>query len=132
MPGISLRTVYTTLSDLVEMGELGTLCLGNGAMRFDGEAEWRSLLRAGLANSLGLFLIVLIQYVTFAATGTVYWTDGWLYVNLLFAVVPMMFVLPYFNRWFFRATGQIWLGPMVTCLIFVMVLISNTVFYLPL
>jgi len=28
------------------------------------------------------------------ATGTVYWTDGWLYVNLLFAVVPMMFVLP--------------------------------------
>ncbi|MEJ2401195.1 MAG: hypothetical protein P8Y52_07355, partial [Xanthomonadales bacterium] len=104
----------------------------NGAMRFDGEAEWRSLLRAGLANSLGLFLIVLIQYVTFAATGTVYWTDGWLYVNLLFAVVPMMFVLPYFNRWFFRATGRIWLGPMVTCLIFVMVLISNTVFYLPL
>ena len=104
----------------------------NGAMRFAGEAEWRSLLRAGLGNSLGLFLIVLIQYLTFAATGTVYWTDGWLYVNLLFAVVPMMFVLPYFNRWFFRTTGRIWLGPMVTCLIFVMVLISNTVFYLPL
>jgi hypothetical protein len=104
----------------------------NGAMRFEGEAEWHSLLRAGIANSLGLFLIVLVQYVTFAVTGTVYWTDGWLYVNLLFAVVPMMFVLPYFNRWFFRATGRIWLGPMVTCLIFVMVLISNTVFYLPL
>jgi acetyl esterase/lipase len=104
----------------------------NGAMRFAGEPEWRSLLRAGIANSLGLFLIVLIQYATFAATGTVYWTDGWLYVNLLFAVVPMMFVLPYFNRFFFRVTGRIWLGPMVTCLIFVMVLISNTVFYLPL
>jgi len=104
----------------------------NGAMRFAGEPEWRSMLRAGIANSLGLFLIVLIQYATFAATGTVYWTDGWLYVNLLFAVVPMMFVLPYFNRFFFRVTGRIWLGPMVTCLIFVMVLISNTVFYLPL
>lgn len=35
MPGISLRTVYTTLSDLVEMGELTSLCLDNGAMRFD-------------------------------------------------------------------------------------------------
>ena len=35
MPGISLRTVYTTLSDLVEMGELNSLCLDNGAMRFD-------------------------------------------------------------------------------------------------
>lgn len=104
----------------------------NGAMRFEGQAEWKSMLLAGVANSLGLFLIVLVQYVTFALTGTVYWTDGWLYVNLLFAVVPMMFVLPYFNRYFFRVTGRIWLGPMVTCLIFVTVLISNTVFYLPL
>jgi acetyl esterase/lipase len=104
----------------------------NGAMRFEGQKEWKSMLLAGVANSLGLFLIVLVQYLTFAATGTVYWTDGWLYVNLLFAVVPMMFVLPYFNRYFFRVTGRIWLGPMVTCLIFVTVLISNTVFYLPL
>ena len=104
----------------------------NGAMRFEGQPEWRSMLLAGVANSLGLFLIVLVQYLTFALTGTVYWTDGWLYVNLLFAVVPMMFVLPYFNRYFFRVTGRIYLGPMVTCLIFVTVLISNTVFYLPL
>jgi len=104
----------------------------NAAMRFAGDPEWKSMLLAGIANSLGLFLIVLVQYITFAATGTVYWTDGWLYVNLLFAVVPMMFVLPYFNRYFFRVTGTIYLGPMVTCLIFIMVLISNTVFYLPL
>jgi hypothetical protein len=104
----------------------------NGAMRVKGDPEWKSMLLAGIANSLGLFLIVLVQYITFAATGTVYWTDGWLYVNLLFAVVPMMFVLPYFNRYFFRVTGRIYLGPMVTCLIFIMVLISNTVFYLPL
>lgn len=104
----------------------------NGAMRFEGQPEWKSMLLSGIANSLGLFLIVLIQYITFAATGTVYWTDGWLYINLLFAVVPMMFVLPYFNRYFFRVTGRIYLGPMVTCLIFITVLISNTVFYLPL
>jgi len=104
----------------------------NGAMRFEGQPEWKSMMLAGLGNSLGLLLIVVIQYTTFALTGTVYWTDGWLYINLLFAVVPMMFVLPYFNRYFFRVTGRIYLGPMVTCLIFIMVLISNTVFYLPL
>ena len=67
----------------------------NAAMRFEGQPEWRSMLLGGVANSLGLLLIVIVQYVTFAATGMVYWTDGWLYVNLLFAVVPMMFVLPY-------------------------------------
>jgi len=103
----------------------------NGAMRFDGQPEWRSMLLAGIANSLGLLLIVIVQYATFAATGTVYWTDGWLYVNLLFAVVPMMFVLPYFNRYFFRLTGRIYLGPMTTCLVFIMILLSNTVVYIP-
>jgi hypothetical protein len=104
----------------------------NGAMRNAGQAEWKSMLIAGIGNSLGLLLIVVVQYTTFAATGTVYWTDGWLYVNLLFAVVPMMFVLPYFNRYFFRMTGRIYLGPMVTCLVFIMVLLTNTVVYLPL
>ena len=104
----------------------------NGAMRFAGQSERSSLLLAGLGNSLGLLLIVIVQYATFARTGTVYWTDGWLYINLLFAVVPMMAVLPYFNRFFFRMTGRIYLGPMVTCLIFIMILLSNTVCYLPL
>lgn len=104
----------------------------NGAMRITGQPEWRSMLLAGIANSLGLLLIVVVQYLTFWHTGTVYWTDGWLYVNLLFAVVPMMFVLPYFNRYFFRLTGRTWLGPMTTCLVFIMILLSNTVVYLPL
>jgi hypothetical protein len=103
----------------------------NAALRFAGEPEWRSLLRAGLANSLGLLLILGVQYATFAATGTVRWTEGWLYVNLLFAVVPIMFVLPYFNRFFFRLTGRIYLGPLTMVLIFITVLLSNTVCYLP-
>ena len=104
----------------------------NGSMRFDGEAEWKSLLLAGVANSAGPLLIVIVQDLTLAITGTVYWTEGWLYVNLLFAVVPMMCVLPYFNRYFFRLTGRMYLGPVTTCLIFVMILLSNTVCYVPL
>ena len=104
----------------------------NGAMRFAGQPEWRSMLLAGLGNSLGLLFILLVQYVTLARTGIVYWTDGWLYINLLFAVVPMMFVLPFFNRFFFRLTGRIYLGPITTCFIFIMILLSNTVCYLPL
>ncbi len=104
----------------------------NGAMRFKNEPEWRSMLRAGIANTLGLISIVVVQYSVFAITGTVFWTDGWLYVNLLFAIVPIMFVLPYFNRYFFRLTGRIYLGPMTTCLIFITILLSNTVCYTPL
>jgi len=104
----------------------------NLALRFSGTPAWRSLLLAALGNSLGLFLILFVQYWTFATTGAVRWTEGWLYVNLLFGVVPVMFVLPYFHRFFYLMTGRILLGPLITCMIFIMILLSNTVCYLPL
>ena len=103
----------------------------NGAMRFEGQQEWVSRLIGGFANSLGLILIIIIQYVTYALSGTVFWTTNWLSVNLLFGIVPMMFILPYFNRIFFRMTGRVYLGPLITCLIFIMILSTNTVIYLP-
>ena len=103
----------------------------NGSMRFQGQKEWLSKLIAGFANSFGLMLIIIIQYVTYAKTGTVFWTTNWLSVNLLFGIVPMMFILPYFNRLFFQMTGRVYLGPIVTCLIFIMILSTNTVIYLP-
>ena len=104
----------------------------NGAMRFKDQPEWLSMLIAGFANSLGLMLIIIIQYFAFFKTGTVFWTTNWLSVNLLFGIVPMMFILPYFNRIFFNMTGRIYLGPLITCLIFIMILSTNTVVYLPL
>ena len=103
----------------------------NGSMRFENQPEWQSRLIAGFANSLGLIMIIVIQYVTYFSTGTVFWTTNWLSVNLLFGIVPMMFILPYFNRIFFHMTGRVYLGPIVTCLIFIMILSTNTVVYLP-
>lgn len=86
----------------------------------------------GPGNSVGLFMILAIQYSHLARTGTVFWTDGWLYVNLLLGVIPMMFILPYYNRVYFRMTGKVWLGPLVTCLIFIMMMLTNNVCYIPL
>ena len=103
----------------------------NGAMRFQNQSEWISRLIAGFANSAGLILIIVIQYFVFYLTGEVFWTTNWLSVNLLFGLVPMMFILPYFNRIFFEMTGRVYLGPIITCLIFIMILSTNTVIYLP-
>ena len=103
----------------------------NGAMRFKNQPEWISRLVAGLANSSGLIMIIVIQYFVFLYSGSVFWTTNWLSVNLLFGIVPMMFFLPYFNRVFFEMTGRIYLGPVITCLIFIMILSTNTVVYLP-
>ncbi len=103
----------------------------NGAMRFENQPEWISRLIAGLANSSGLIFIIVIQYFVFLYSGSVFWTTNWLSVNLLFGIVPMMFFLPYFNRVFFQMTGRIYLGPVITCLIFIMILSTNTVIYFP-
>ncbi len=103
----------------------------NSASRFEGQKEWVSMLIMGLGNSVGLMLILAIQYAWFAYRGTVFWTDEWLFMNLLFGIIPMMFLLPYFNRCFFLATGKVYLGPMVTCFVFVMMMLTNNVCYIP-
>lgn len=104
----------------------------NAGGRFEGQPEWVSLIINGAANSTGLVLLLVIQYASFALTGTVYWTEEWLYINLLLGVIPMMILLPLFNRWFFRLTGRIYLGPMVTCLVFVLMMLTSNVCYIPL
>ena len=87
----------------------------NGAMRFENQPEWISRLVAGLANSSGLIMIIVIQYFVFLYTGSVFWTTNWLSVNLLFGIVPMMFFLPYFNRVCVEMTGRMYRGPVSTC-----------------
>lgn len=86
---------------------------------------------ACLANCIGLIGILSLQYIIFAATGTVWLTDTWLYVNMLWCVVPMMILLPIFNRYFYNKTGKVYLGAFVSCMIFIMMSMLNTVTYLP-
>ena len=39
MPNVSLKTVYQTLHDLAELGEISALDLGTGSARFDPNVE---------------------------------------------------------------------------------------------
>jgi hypothetical protein len=103
----------------------------NCSMRFSGRVEWRNRLLCALGNTLGLIAIMVIQYVTFAVTGTIFWTTEWLYINMLQIIIPMMFILPYFNRSFFLLTGRVWLGPLVTVMIFIMMSLATGVAYTP-
>lgn len=103
----------------------------NLSMRLDGWKEWQSTLLACVANSIGLVMILVIQYAVFFSTGQVYWTTNWLYCNMLWGVIVMMFILPIFNRFFFNRTGKLYLGPLVSCSIFIMMMLANSVCYLP-
>ncbi|MCD8372933.1 MAG: alpha/beta hydrolase [Clostridia bacterium] len=103
----------------------------------EGWKEWKVMLVGALANSVGLAFILLINYVCYFTTGTPfygYWGNGteiWLYVNMVFALVVMMFILPIFNRLFYKITGNVWTGAIACCMIFIMMTISASVSYIP-
>ena len=96
------------------------------------------MLVSALANSVGLAFILLINYVCYFTTGTPfygYWgannNEVWLFINMVFGLVVMMFILPIFNRLFYKITGNVWTGAIACCMIFVMMTISASVSYIP-
>ncbi len=103
----------------------------------EGWKEWQVMLVGALCNSLGLAFILLINYVCYFTTGSPYYgywgngTEVWLYVNMVFSLVVMMFILPIFNRLFYKITGNVWTGAIACCAIFVMMTISASVSYIP-
>lgn len=109
----------------------------NGSQMHGKLPEGVKLLLAGLMNIGGLVIILLIQYIVFFRTGTIAFTelpDGttqWLYVNILFTLLPVIFLMPFFNRWFYKLSGNSYVGPIIICGIFIMMAISNSVAYIP-
>ena len=99
----------------------------------DGKGWWQVLnyALAVLANTLGLFGIFAIQYGFIAATGTMYWTTDWLYTNMLWILIPLMFVLPTFQKIIYKKCNNIYLGALITCLIFITISMCNSVAHGP-
>ena len=103
----------------------------------EGWSEWKVMLVGALANSLGLAFILLINYFCYFTTGSPFYgyygngTEVWLYVNMVFGLVVMMFILPIFNRLFYKITGNVWTGAIVCCAIFITMTISASVSYIP-
>ncbi len=109
----------------------------NGGQMHGKLGERTKLVLAGLMNISGLAVILFLQYYAFVRTGTIAFTelsDGttqWLYVNILFTLIPVIFLMPFFNRWFYKMSGNSYLGPMIICAIFILMAISNSVAYIP-
>jgi len=99
--------------------------------------ESAKLVLAGFMNIAGLAVLLFIQYYVFVRTGTIEFTelsDGttqWLYINILFTLIPVMFLMPFFNRWFYKLSGNSYLGPIIITLIFITMAISGSVAYIP-
>lgn len=109
----------------------------NGSIAKEGWKEWKVMVVSALANSLGLAFILLINYFCYFTTGSPFYgyadggTEVWLYVNMVFALVTMMFILPIFNRIFYKKTGSVYVGALICAAIFVTMTITASVSYIP-
>ena len=109
----------------------------NGSVAKEGYSETATTIIAALANSIGLVFILIINYVCFFTTGIPFYTymggsnEVWLFINMVFGLVVMMFLLPIFNRIVYKKTGSVWVGAIVFCFIFVMMTVSASVSYIP-
>ena len=111
----------------------------NLSIAYEGWSEWKTTLVAAFANSLGLVFILVINYVCYFLTGTVFYgyfspTDSsemWLFVNMVFPLIPLMFLLPILNRLAYKLTGNVYFGALLNCMIFIMMTIGASVSYIP-
>lgn len=105
----------------------------------EGMKEWQVMLVGALANSLGLVFILVINYFPYFTTGTVFYgyysatdlSEMWLYVNMVFGLIPMMAVLPIFNRIVYKKTGNVYAGALLWCMIFIMMSLSASISFIP-
>ena len=110
----------------------------NGSIAKEGLKEWQVYLVSGIANSIGLVFILIINYTKFFTTGEVfygYWgnpgSEVWLYINMVFALIPLMFILPLLNRYFYKKSKNVYLGAILVCMLFIMMSLSASVSYIP-
>lgn len=111
----------------------------NLSIATEGWKEWKVMLVGGLANSVGLIFILIINYFVYFVDGTVFYgyysptdtSEMWLFINMIFGLIPMMFVLPIINRYLFKKSGNVYFGAILTCMIFIMMSISASVSYIP-
>lgn len=105
----------------------------------EGFKEWQVMLVGALANSLGLVFIIIINYFPYFTTGTVFYgfysptdmAEMWLYVNMIFGLIPMMGILPIFNRIIYKKTGNVYAGALLWCMIFIMMSLSASISFIP-
>ena len=105
----------------------------------EGFKEWQVITIGALANSLGLVFMIIINYFVYFKTGTVYYgyysstdtNEMWLYINMVFPLIVMMFILPIFNRLSYRKMGNVYSGALLWCMIFIMMSLSASISFIP-
>ena len=110
----------------------------NGSIAREGLKEWQVYLVSAIANSIGLVFMLVVNYANFFINGQVFYgyrgnpqQEVWLYINMVFALIPLMAILPILNRFIYKKTNNIYLGSLLVCMLFIMMSLSASVAYIP-
>ena len=110
----------------------------NGSIAREGLKEWQVYLVSAIANSIGLVFMLIVNYTKFFVEGEVFYGymgnpagEVWLYINMVFALIPLMAILPILNRFIYKKTGNVYLGALLICMLFIMMSLSASVAYIP-
>lgn len=110
----------------------------NCSIGLEGWSEWKVYLVGAISNSIALIFILLINYTAFFTTGSVFYgyfgnpsEEVWLFINMVFPLVVLMAVLPILNRIIYKLTNKAYLGPILICMVFIMMSLTASVAYIP-
>ena len=104
----------------------GVNALANAGMRARELPEWASVLINVAFNTLGVLLVVLIQYGTFRSTGVLWQADMNLSYIVVFPLIPILGIATVISRYTYKRTGNIWLGALINAILFTVITVANT------
>lgn len=105
--------------------------LGNAGMRAKELPEWASVLINALFNSLGVALVIIIQYATFRSTGVLWQGDMNLGYIVVIPLVPILAIATVISRYTYKRTGNVWLGALINAILFTVITVANTATSIP-
>lgn len=97
--------------------------LVNGANRVEGRPDWQVTLISCIGNALGIAVLISIQYIVYAQTGTFIFSA--MRTHNLYPMVVLVPVGTIVTRKFFRETGSIYLGSITIALLYCMMSITQ-------
>lgn len=97
--------------------------LVNGANRVEGRPSWRVTLISCLGNAVGVAVLISIQYIVYAQTGTFIFNA--MRTHNLFPLLVIVPAATIVTRKYFKETGAIYLGSITVALLIAMMQITQ-------
>lgn len=88
--------------------------------------EWLTVTINAFFNMAGVLLFILIQYIHFKSTGSLWQPSMNLGYIVAMPLVPILIIGTIISRSFFRKTGNAWLGGLVNTLLITIITVANT------